>query len=216
MAWSNISVFPAIVAYSASFVLIKYQLNDAEKKEEQYFPPAPGRSRAPSTSQYTTPPSMAERPSQERSRRKHSSHSHRPSTSQNSTLGPSNPIEAIADFPLEVFTDLRGLVSIDRAHPLWFLPCGRRGKRPRDRDEEQVRARSDPEAMVGHTAGRLKDMINVLSRAHVVCAGMANVGFALALLGIVMYAWTAMPLALSVFATACLGVCLIAATIALW
>ncbi|KAM5543035.1 hypothetical protein V8D89_003419 [Ganoderma adspersum] len=209
-------VCASIVAYSASFVLIKYELNDAEKREEQYFPLTPGRSRAPSTSQYTTPPSMTERPSHERSRRKHSSHSHRPSTSQNSTLSPSNPIEAIADFPLEVFTDLRGLVSIDRAHPLWFLPCRRGAKAPRDRDEEQVRAHSDPDAMVGHTSRRLKDMINVLSRAHVVCAGMANVGFALALIGILVYAWTAMPLALSVFASACLGVCLIAATIALW
>ena len=69
--------------------------------------------------------------------------------------------------------------------------------------------------MIGHTAGWLKDMINVPSRAHVAYAGMENVGFALALFGILMYPWTAIPLALSVLATACLWVCLIAATIAL-
>ncbi|PIL33558.1 hypothetical protein GSI_04181 [Ganoderma sinense ZZ0214-1] len=207
-------VCASIVAYSASFVLIKYQLNDAEKKEEKYFPTSPDLSRAPSIS-HRTPQSSTEKP--ERPRRKHTSHSHRPSTSQGSHHGSSNPIETITDFPLEVFTDLRGLVSMDRAHPFWFLSCGRR-PRPRDRDEEQVRARSrgDPEAMVGHTAARLKDMIDVLSRAHVVCAGMALVGFVLALLGILTYAWTAVPLALSVFASACLGVCVIAATVALW
>ncbi|KAI1791174.1 hypothetical protein LXA43DRAFT_1012733 [Ganoderma leucocontextum] len=202
-------VCASIVAYSASFVLIKYQLNDAEKKEERYFPPTPGLSRAPSTSQNT--PQSTEKPYSERSRRKQSSHSHRPSTSQGSTLGPSNPIEAIADFPLEVFTDLRGLVSIHRAHPLWFLPCGKRTK-PLDK----VRAQGDSEAMVDHATGKLKDMIDVLSRAHVVCTGMSIVGFVLALLGILTYAWTAVPLALSIFASLCLGVCAVAATIALW
>ena len=161
------------------------------------------------------PQSSTEKPSYERSRRKHSTPSHHPSTSQGLHAGSPNPIETITDFPLEVFIDLRGLVNINLAHPFWFLSCGQRPK-PHDRDEEQVRAQGDPEAMVGHTAGRLKDMIDVLSRAHVVCTGMALVGFVLALLGILTYAWTAVPLALSVFASACLGVCLVAATIALW
>ena len=122
--------------------------------------------------------SSTEKPSYESSRHKRGTPSHRPSTSQGIHAGSLNPIETVTDFPLEVFTDLRGLVSIDRAHPFWFLSCGRRSK-PRDRDEEQVRARGDPGAMVGHKAGRLKDMIDVLSRAHVVCAGMALVGFVL-------------------------------------
>ena len=213
LAWPNIFILLAIVAYSASFVLIKYQLNDAEKKEVKYFPPNLGLSRVPSTSQQT--PQSTERPSHERSRRKHASRSHRPSASQESTLGPSNPLEAIADFPLEVFTDLRGLVSIDRAHPFWFLPCGRRAKM-----QDRVHTRGgdpDPEGVVlGHVAARLKDMIEVLSRAHVVCAWMANAGFLLALLGILTYAWTEVPLALSVFSSACLGVCAVAATVALW
>ncbi|TBU42563.1 hypothetical protein BD309DRAFT_991590 [Dichomitus squalens] len=205
-------VCASIVAYVASFILIKYQLNDAEKKEHQSFN-SPTRSRSASTSRYV--PQFTEKPQtdRERTRRKHSSHTHRPSASGGSTLRPSSPVEMIADFPMEVFTDLRGLVSIDRAYPFWFLCCCF-GARTKPGDHE--RTRGDPEAMVDRVTDRLKGMVDVLSRAHTVCTGMATVGFLLAVLGILTYSWTAVPLVLGIFASACLGVCAVAMVIALW
>ena len=122
-------------------------------------------------------------------------------------------MDMITDFPMEVFTDLRGLVSINRAHPLRFLfSCFRARTKPRDHE----RTRGDPEAAADRVTDTLKDMVDVLSRAHHVCAGMASVGFILALLGILTYSWTAVPLALGIFASACLGVCAFAMAIALW
>ncbi|KAI0685819.1 hypothetical protein C8T65DRAFT_591811, partial [Cerioporus squamosus] len=192
----------AIVAYIASFVLIRYRLNDAEKKEEGVIKEPRSRSRAPSTSRNTT---------EKRRARQHShQHSHRPSASMGSTLGPSSPIEALTDFPTEVFTDLRGLVSVYRTHPLWFLRCGTRRKPQRSRD-------MDPEASVVDDAiAMLKGMVGVLSRAHTVCTSMSSLGFVLALLGILTYSWTAVPTALGIFASACMGACGIAAVVALW
>ncbi|TFK87585.1 hypothetical protein K466DRAFT_490598, partial [Polyporus arcularius HHB13444] len=195
-------VCAAIVAYVASFVLIRYRLNDAEKKEEGAVKEPHSRSRAPSTSRNAT--------EKRRIRQSSHQHSHRPSASMGSTLGPSSPIDAIADFPTEVFTDLRGLVSVYRTHPLWFLRCGAPRKPQRSRD-------MDPEAsVVDDATAMLKGMVGVLARAHTVCAGMSSLGFVLALLGILTYSWTAVPIALSIFASACMGACGIAAVYALW
>lgn len=113
---------------------------------------------------------------------------------------------------MEVLTDVRSLVGIYRTHPLWFLGCcGRRKK-------QQDRSASDPEAQqpVEDAAKLLRGMVSVLSRAHTVCAAMTNLGFLLAILGILTYSWTAVPLALGIFASACLGGCAIAGVIALW
>ncbi|RPD57687.1 hypothetical protein L226DRAFT_547155 [Lentinus tigrinus ALCF2SS1-7] len=195
-------VCASIVAYVASFVLIRYRLNDAEKKEDDTVKGPHSRSRATSTSRNAT--------EKRRGRKNSHSHAHRPSTSVGSTLGPSSPIEAITDFPMEMFTDLRGLVSVYRTHPLWFLRFGRRRQPQRSRD-------MDPEAsVVDDIVATLKGMVDTLSRAHTVCAGMSSLGFVLALLGILTYAWTAVPTALGIFASACMGACAIAGVVALW
>lgn len=191
----------AIVAYIASFVLIRYRLNDAEKNEEGTIKEPPSRSRATSTSLNASEKRRAHKSSH--------SHSHRPSASVGSTLSPSSPIEAITDFPMEVFTDLRSLVSVYRTHPLWFLRCNTSRKPQRSRD-------MDPEASVVDDAiATLKGMVGTLSRAHTVCAIMSSLGFVLALLGILTYSWTAVPTALGIFASACMGACAIAGVVAL-
>ena len=76
-------------------------------------------------------------------------------------------------------------------------------------DPEAPPAAEDPVTM-------LKGMVGTLSKAHTVCAGMSSLGFVLALLGILTYSWTAVPIALGIFASACMGACGIAAAIALW
>ena len=173
-----------------------------------------------------------------------SSHGHgarRPSGSISSTLAPNTPIdfaamaEAVTDSAQEMYTDLLGLVSVYRAHPLWFLRCGgpRRarkdggvtykdgapsGQRPRGGvgGGEDTDVEAGPPTLTDHAIAALQDMVSVLSRAHSVCAGMTGLGFACALLGILTYSWTAVPLALGIFASVCMGSCSIVATIALW
>lgn len=49
---------------------------------------------------------------------------------------------------------------------------------------------------------------NLLSRCHTLCIALGAVGFILALMGIVCYAWAMQPLSVAAFSTAVMGVCL--------
>lgn len=51
--------------------------------------------------------------------------------------------------------------------------------------------------------------VRLLSACHTLSATMAVVGFILALLGILTFAWTALPVGIGAFASACLGTCLL-------
>ncbi|KAI0629412.1 hypothetical protein C8Q77DRAFT_1065252 [Trametes polyzona] len=192
----------SIVAYIGSFVLIRYRLNSAEKLEENIF---------------TAHPASPTRAAAAEKRRAPSAHVHRPSASMGSTAVPGSPMETIRDFPMEVFTDLRSLVAVERAHPLWFLRlpiCRRRG----NKDGAPARGkRGDTEASAKDSAvATLEGIVGVLARAHTVCGGMATLGFVLALLGILTYSWTAVPTSLGIFASACMGACGVAAAVAFW
>ncbi|KAG6377913.1 hypothetical protein JVT61DRAFT_14702 [Boletus reticuloceps] len=50
----------------------------------------------------------------------------------------------------------------------------------------------------------------LLSRTHGVCVFLASLGFILAIIGILSYAWALQPASVSIFASACLGVALLA------
>lgn len=50
----------------------------------------------------------------------------------------------------------------------------------------------------------------LLDRCHSLCIILASVGFALALMGIICYAWALQPVSVAAFSTAILGVCLLA------
>ena len=52
--------------------------------------------------------------------------------------------------------------------------------------------------------------VRLLSRCHTRAAWMAVVGFVLALVGILAFAWTSLPTGIGAFASACLGTCLLA------
>ena len=175
------------------------------------YQPPPGlpsgtRSRGASTSQNPNSASADKR------RARSNSHDQRPSMG-GSTIGPTSPIiEALTDYTTEVFTDLRAMVSVYRTHPLWFL------RRPPAPDAPKNLKRGvDPETqIVDDAVATLRGMVGTLSRAHTVCAGMATLGFVLALLGILTYSWTVVPLPLGIFASSCMGACGIVAAIALW
>lgn len=58
---------------------------------------------------------------------------------------------------------------------------------------------------------RKKLPLNLLRRIHLLCILLTMVGFVLALVGIMCLTWYRQPLAASVFATACIGFCLVSA-----
>jgi len=51
---------------------------------------------------------------------------------------------------------------------------------------------------------------NLLRRCHSLCMWLAAVGFVLALMGIICFAWALMPTTVSVFSSVCAGVCFVA------
>lgn len=51
--------------------------------------------------------------------------------------------------------------------------------------------------------------VRLLSRCHTLSVTMATLGFTMALLGILVFAWTTLPLGVSIFASVCLGGCLL-------
>ncbi|PIL33522.1 hypothetical protein GSI_04145 [Ganoderma sinense ZZ0214-1] len=161
----------AILAYVASFVLIRYQLSDAEKAEQ-----------------------ATERPSTVSGSSKPEGHTRLQSFSAESTLS-----------PWEAYTDLRALVSVYQVRFLSIISCGvvpRQARAKRNRDPEKSVA-DDPVL-------KLKSMVTTLSRCHTVVTIMTQLGFMLALLGILAYFWTGLPRALGIFASALLGTCLLA------
>ena len=51
---------------------------------------------------------------------------------------------------------------------------------------------------------------HLLSRAHGLCVFLAAIGFVLAIIGIVCYAWASYPLSISIFTSTCLGTAVLA------
>ncbi|CCM06467.1 uncharacterized protein FIBRA_08732 [Fibroporia radiculosa] len=68
----------------------------------------------------------------------------------------------------------------------------------------------------GSCVGSLDLPVQRLSRCLDLSVIMACLGFVLALLGILAYAWSAVPISISIFASACVGSCFLLAAVALW
>ncbi len=105
----------------------------------------------------------------------------------------------------EAYTDLRALVSVYQVRFLSIISCGIVPHRAHEkRDPEKATTDSDDPVL------KLKSMVTTLSRCHTLVTIMTQLGFMLALLGIVAYFWTGLPRALAIFASALLGTCLLA------
>lgn len=105
--------------------------------------------------------------------------------------------------------DLRSLVSVYQIRP---FECAHRSR------NRAVKPPSTPEAPDTGDAAALRTlqrMVHTLSRCHTVVAVMSNIGFVLALLGTIVYFWTALPVALGSFASVCLGGSLVAGVFAI-
>ena len=188
------SAHTAITSFLGSFVLIRFKLLDARDHVPR-----------PRTIPPTAPATFSEKPAASRIESAPPSLSH--STRSNGSehhgmpgLGTVPPFMQTAqtDF-LRIFQDVSGHMSdtdgrvlIHQVQPFWC--CARR-----DRDGGG-----------GGAGTELEPPVRLLSACHSLSVAMAGVGFVLALLGILTFAWTALPVSLGAFASACLGTCILA------
>ncbi|KAI0753137.1 hypothetical protein C8Q80DRAFT_495671 [Daedaleopsis nitida] len=178
-------VCASILAYCGAFVFIRYRLNDAEKQEEATVQPAV----TSSTSSGTDHKQLRAQP-------------------LSPSMAPSAqyPQGYVHGTSWENYRDLRSLVSVHQIHPFGWVHHGSR--------RVSCASKEDPEASVPEDAVvQLQIIVRMLTRVHTVTAIMAVLGFILALLGTLAYFWTGLPRALGIFASACLGVCLLGGTI---
>ncbi len=174
---SSLICVAAILAYCASFVLIRYRLNDAVKEEDAAEHAPAMTSNGMDRKQLRTQP-----------------------LSLDSTYVRRSP-------SWDAYIDLRSLVSVHQIDP---LACCRNTRR--------MACKRDPEALPqdsNNAVTQLRSMVGMLSRVHTATVIMTVLGFILALLGTLAYFWTGLPRALGIFASACLGGCVFAGTVAL-
>ena len=72
----------------------------------------------------------------------------------------------------------------------------------------QVKSESEALATPDEAVATLRSMVTMLIRCHTTIALMTQLGFILALLGILAYFWTGLPQVLGIWATVLLGGCL--------
>ncbi|PCH35809.1 hypothetical protein WOLCODRAFT_140093 [Wolfiporia cocos MD-104 SS10] len=185
-------VCSAILAFVASFVLVKLQLvdaNDQEAKVEVVVPGEQHENTALRDAKLRVP----------------SANGHQPTSA--TSVADDVPVPVIPSHDTnKAVEDVMGRVSVQCAHPLSFLslPAVRLSRNP-------------PVAGSSTPADALLDPpIELLSRCHALAVWMSVLGFILGVIGILAYAWVATPLAVSVFSTVCLGVCFLTGIIAVW
>lgn len=197
-------VCAAITSFIGSFVLIRYKLLNAKRNEHcvevesaSQFPPVGDT--------YTS------FPTEKTTRTRHASISnsapaaaHMSRSRSSSTGGKDNhntfaTITGLSDLNFnlpnifaDIFSNSQGRVSIHRVHPFAFLSPSRRG------DAEEGGASKGTE---------LDPPVRLLARCHTISVIMAVCGFILAIMGIIVFAWTALPRAVSIFITVCLAAC---------
>ncbi|EKM59759.1 uncharacterized protein PHACADRAFT_250469 [Phanerochaete carnosa HHB-10118-sp] len=182
-------VCAAVVSFIGSFVLIRFKLIDARGHMHPTAPPTS----VPTTEKPTASQLESAPPTLSHTRSSGSEHHH---------TGFSSPFlqaseMAQAEF-LQVFqglsnacTQVEGRVFIHQVRP---FSCFR----------------------VWSTAdGAVEPPVRLLSGCHTAAVAMSVVGFVLALLGILIFAWVAVPVSIGAFTSACLGTCLLMILMAL-
>ncbi|KZT72254.1 hypothetical protein DAEQUDRAFT_762998 [Daedalea quercina L-15889] len=183
-------VCSAILAFVASFILVRLQLEDADDQE--------GKA-TDGTSVTSTATKKAVRDFEQVGEK--DKRVHRPSTSSTpivdtTSLGggssiPNNPVYA------------RVTVSCFRPLSTYALP---------GRNSKGIGAPAHPADVADAI---LNPPIQLLSRCHSLAVWMSAIGFILGVIGILAYAWVATPAAVSIFSSVCLGVCLVVMVIAI-
>lgn len=181
-------VCSAITSFVGSFVLIRFKLLDADDNMHPATAPFP-----------STPVTLAEKSTASRMESAPptlSSHAPRGS-SEHHSAGFSSPLMQTAETAQteflqifqglsETFANFEGRVSVHQVRPFFCF---------------RVRGPAD---------GTVEPPVRLLSSCHTLAVTMAVVGFVLALLGILTFAWTSLPVSVGAFSSACLGTCLFA------
>ncbi|KAI0089186.1 hypothetical protein BDY19DRAFT_944620 [Irpex rosettiformis] len=194
----------AITSFTASFVLIRYRLLDIR----DYYHMGDGLQPSNGSPSANIPAPISEKtqvdvrfqrvessPSQ-----MEASHSKIPTAGTQATanLGTfvHNAERNFTDF-LDAFQNIAGTkadvesrVFIHQVRPLWWFVSRSRSKT--------------------NNGTYLDPPIKLLSVCHTLSVTMASLGFVLVALGILVFAWVALPSAVSIFSSVCLGACLVA------
>lgn len=182
----------AITSFVASFVLIRYRLIDMK----DHLPPRAREEISSPSSLIDKPPGMPQRfesspgaieatHSKESTTATHVNSP--PLTHQTSHVGVGELVELFQGVAGTV-SELEGRVFIHQVQPFPFS-CFRRSEKPPS------------------NGMHLDPPIRLLSRCHTLSVSMALSGFVLLLVGILTFAWTALPLSVSIFCSVCLAGC---------
>ncbi|KAI0943881.1 hypothetical protein AcV7_001846 [Taiwanofungus camphoratus] len=192
-------VCSAILAFVASFILVRLQLVDTDQQEVEVGISTLGR-------KYIGRRVFGK----QRTSLRHPINCNSPPFS--TVLMPSVPIpdeppepgaEPGTDLPPSAaYSAVFGRVTIHCIRPFSFLKLSQRpdALKPAPSAEDSI----------------LDVPVALLSRCHTLAVWMAVLGFILAVIGILAYAWAATPKSISIFSTACLGGCLLAGVFAVW
>ncbi|KAI0263849.1 hypothetical protein BC834DRAFT_885872 [Gloeopeniophorella convolvens] len=183
----------AILAYVASFVLIRYKLNDAQSSTDGM---PPQRSEPTAASHARSPSAMesGHSTSHEKPEHTHKSHSH-------SFSFPSSPFtpffSATSGRPSLLTAPTTVLASLLHQPPALNI------------DMRRV-SFFDLDAMAYADAERnATSLMRLLNKCHNVCSAFALAGFLLVVTGIVAYIWAILERSVAIFGSACVGVCII-------
>ena len=174
-------VCSAILAFVASFILVRLQLEDADDQEEK------AASRVPASG--TSAKVLARDVEQVGDKDKHV---HRPSTSS----APAEDATSVASAAQNNPVYARVTVRCYRPLSTYTFP------------KKDTKGVSNPTHPADVADAILNPPIQLLSRCHTLAVWMSAIGFLLGVIGILAYAWVATPAAVSIFSTVCLGVCL--------
>lgn len=203
-----LSICPAILAYVASFVLIRYRLNSAQTNTSgsespittvyaKFAPPG-----SISVEKVQTPSGLESGNSSSRHKADRTKHHHNTHAFASSSTSPflvgwpplfstlSNTFTSLLDDPPLLNIDLRRVSLFDFRGLLSCITAP--GGNPRADEEKNAKA-----------------LIRLLNRCHTVCTIFALSGFVLVITGIAAYLWAVLERTVAIFGSACVGVCII-------
>jgi hypothetical protein len=206
----GLTICPAILAYVAAFVLIRYRLNSVQSTTSSSESPittvyakyAPPGTKSISVEKAQTPSALESGNSSSRHKVDHTKHHHNTHAFASSSASPflvgwpplfstlSNTFTSLLDDAPLLKIDLRRVSLFDFGGLLSCITSP--GGNPRADEEKNAKA-----------------LIRLLNRCHSVCTVFALSGFVLVITGIVAYLWAVLEHSVAIFGSACVGVCII-------
>jgi hypothetical protein len=193
-------IFSAILAYVASFILVRYRLNDAQStlgSPKSAITSVYAKYAAPGQSSVNQQGKLSALESGPHVGVEHGHNFHTllssPVTSLFSTL--STMFTSLLDQPPLLNIDIRRVSFLDLSA---IIPCV----------GESVDTDADAEK-------NAISLVRLLDRCHHVCAIFALVGFLLVVTGIVAYVWAVLEHSVAIFGSVCVGFCIICGLAAL-